>query len=189
MTAPRSVTFVRELANSAVAPALQLFGFIDSLEAIDVNSPGLEFLEGSHFWEGMPRYLQEDTPDYERFYRDAVGVDENGASVNDANDVSTSAHMFGCWETLFVIKQAMEAAGYSGPDDRAALVEATEALERFEAGEEHPQGEKRFVPEIHQSFGQQNISVLREGRLDVIHRTSIEDSMYEPEADYRTQEL
>jgi branched-chain amino acid transport system substrate-binding protein len=45
------------------------------------------------------------------------------------------------------------------------------------------------VPEIHQSFGHQNISVLRDGRLDVIHRTAIEDSMYEPEADYRTEAL
>jgi branched-chain amino acid transport system substrate-binding protein len=134
------------LASSSAASGPELFGFIDSLEAIDINSPGLEFLEGSHFWEGMPRYLQADAPDYERFYRDAVGIDENGASVNDANDVSTAAHMFGCWETLFIIKEAMEAAGYSGPEDRAALVEATEALERFDAGEEHPQGDKIFVP-------------------------------------------
>jgi branched-chain amino acid transport system substrate-binding protein len=189
MIGPAILTFVRELGEFFGGSGPELFGFIDSLEAIDVNSPGLEFLEGSHFWEGMPRYLQADSPDYERFYRDAVGIDETGASVNDSNDVSTAAHMFGCWETLFVIKEAMEAAGYSGPQDRAKLVEATEELQRFEAGEEHPQGAKVFMPEIHQSFGHQNISVLRDGRLDVIHRTAIEDSMYEPEADYRTETL
>jgi branched-chain amino acid transport system substrate-binding protein len=189
MIGPAILTFVRELGEFFGGNGPELFGFIDSLEAIDINSPGLEFLEGSHFWEGMPRYLQEGAPDYERFYRDAVGIDENGASVNDPNDVSTAAHMFGCWETLFIIKRAMEAADYQGPDDRAALVEATEALERFDAGEEHPQGDKIFVPEIHQSFGHQNISVLHDGRLDVVHRTEIEDSMYEPEGDYRTEEL
>jgi branched-chain amino acid transport system substrate-binding protein len=189
MIGPAILTFVRELGEFFGGNGPELFGFIDSLEAIDVNSPGLEFLEGSHFWEGMPRYLQDGAPDYERFYRDTVGIDENGASVNDPNDVSTAAHMFGCWETLFIIKDAMEAADYRGPEDRAKLVEATEAMERFEAGEEHPQGSKIFLPEIHQSFGHQNISVLRDGRLDVVHRTSIEESMYEPEADYRTEEL
>jgi branched-chain amino acid transport system substrate-binding protein len=44
-----------------------------------------------------------------------VGVDDNGASVTDARDVSTYAHMFSCWETLFVIRDAMEAADYQGP--------------------------------------------------------------------------
>ncbi len=189
MIGPAVLTFVKELGEFFGSGGPQLFGFIDSLEAIDINSPGLEFLEGSHFWEGMPRYLQPDAPDHERFYRDTVGLDENGASVNDPNDVATSAHMFGCWETLFVIKQAMEAADYRGPDDRAKLIEATEAMSSFEAGEEHPQGGKIFVPEIHQSFGHQNISVVEDGRLRVVHRTEIEDSMYEPEADYRTQEL
>ena len=36
----------------------EIFGFIDSLEAVDIASPGLEFLDGSHFWEGHPRYKQ-----------------------------------------------------------------------------------------------------------------------------------
>ena len=48
--------------------------------------------------------------------------------------------MFGCWETLYVIKKAMEDAGYKGPEDRAKLVEATEALTEFAEGPEHPQG-------------------------------------------------
>jgi hypothetical protein len=33
----------------------------------------------------------------------------------------------------------------------------------------------------------QNISVVENGRLNVVHRTSIEDGIYEPEADYTTQ--
>ena len=46
-----------------------------------------------------------------------MGVDENGASVSDPNDISTYAHMFGCWETLYVIKQAIEASGYQSATD------------------------------------------------------------------------
>ncbi|MCB2135088.1 MAG: ABC transporter substrate-binding protein, partial [Rhodobacteraceae bacterium] len=57
MVGPAVLTFVKELGEfygSGARP--QLFGFIDSLEAVDINSPGLEFLDGSHFWEGHPRY-------------------------------------------------------------------------------------------------------------------------------------
>ena len=189
MVGPAVLTFVKELGEFYGGSGPKLFGFIDSLEAVDINSPGLEFLEGSHFWEGMPRYLQEGASEHEKAYREAVGLDENGASVNDAKDVSTAAHMFGCWETLYIIKAAMEAAGYRGPEDRAKLVEATEAMTEFPEGAEHPQGTKVFDGKIHQVFGSQNISVVENGRLNVVHRTSIEDGRYEPEADYTTQPL
>src|SRR5690606_6033623 len=98
--------------------------------------------------------------------------------------VSTAAHMFGCWETLYVIKAAMEAAGYKGPEDRAKMIEATEAMTGFNAGDEHPQGDKTFNGKIHQCFGHQNISKVENMKLFVVHKTEIEDGMYEPEADY-----
>ena len=89
-------------------------------------------------------------------------------------------------ETLI---EVLEDAGYQGPQDRAKLIEATEALTDFADGIEHPQGDKVFNGKLHQVFGHQNISQVSEGRLKVVHRTSIEDGMYEPEADYTTQAL
>lgn len=189
MVGPAVLTFVKELGEFYGSNRPQLFGFIDSLEAVDINSPGLEFLEGSHFWEGSPRYAQPDDTDAQKAYRAAVGIDENGASVDDPKDISTAAHMFGCWETLYVIKKAMEDSGYQGRDDAGKLVEATEALTEFAEGPEHPQGPKTFNGKIHQCFGIQNISKLEGGRLNVVHKTSIEDGMYEPEGDYTTQPL
>ena len=189
MVGPAVLTFVKELGEFYGSGGPKLFGFIDSLEAVDINSPGLEFLDGTYFWEGMPRYLQPGASDVVEAYRTAVGIDENGASVNDPKDVSTAAHMFGCWETLHIIKRAMEAAGYQGPQDRAKLVEATEALTEFAEGAEHPQGRKVFNPKIHQSFGHQFISQVSGGKLNVVHRTEIEDGMYEPETDYTAMGL
>lgn len=189
MVGPAVLTFVKEMGQFFGGQGPALFGFIDSLEAIDLASPGLEFLEGSHFWEGMPRYLQSDIPDHAKFYREAVGIDENGASVDDPDDVSTAGHMFGCWETLHVIKQAMEEVDYQGPDDRAALVEATEAMSEFSAGREHPQGDKIFDGKLHQCFGHQHISLVEDMKLRVVHTTDIEDGMYEPEADYTSEPL
>ena len=189
MVGPAVLTFVKELGEFYGSNRPQLFGFMDSLEATDINSPGLEFLDGSHFWEGSPRYAQADDSAAQKAYRAAVGIDDNGAAVGDPKDVSTASHMFGCWETLYVVKKAMEDAGYKGPEDRAKLVEATEALTEFAEGPEHPQGAKTFNGKIHQCFGIQNISKVEGGKLKVVHKTKIEDGLYEPEGDYTTQPL
>jgi branched-chain amino acid transport system substrate-binding protein len=78
--------------------------------------------------------------------------------------------MFGCWETLHIIKHAIEASGYKSATDadRKALVEATEAMTEFPEGQEHPQGRKIFNGKIHQSFGHQNISRVEGGKLNVV---------------------
>ena len=99
--------------------------------------------------------------------------------------------MFGCWETLYVIKRAVEESGYKSPTDkdRAALIEAVEAVESYEEGIAHPQGRKVFNGKLHQSFGQQFISKVENQRLEVIHRTTIEDGLYESDTDYTKMSL
>ena len=189
MVGPAVLTFVKELGEFYGSSGPKLFGFIDSLEAVDIDSPGLEYLEGSHFWEGSPRYAQPDDTDAQKAYRAAVGIDQNGAATENPKDISTAGHMFGCWETLYVIKKAMEDCGYKGPEDRAKLVEATEALTTLAEGPEHPQGPKIFNGKLHQVFGVQYISKLEGGRLNVIHRTTIEDGLYESDVDYTKMPL
>lgn len=187
MVGPAVLTFVKELGEFYGTGARpQIFGFIDSLEAVDIASPGLEFLEGTHFWEGHNRVKQADASEHELFYRAAVGVDDNGASVSDARDVSTYAHMFSCWETLFIIKAAMEAAGYQGTGDRQKFVEAIESMTAMPASQTHPQGDKVFNGKTHQVFGHQFISKVEGGKLMRVHTTSIEDGMYPDAVDYTT---
>ena len=189
MVGPAVLTFVKELGEFFGPSSPEIFGFIDSLEAVDLSSPGLEFLEGTYFWEGMPRYAQADQSEHDKFYRAAVGVDENGASLSDPADVSTYAHMFGCWETLYIIKDAMEASGYQSPADRPALIEAVEAMTDIPESREHPQGAKLFNGKTHQVFGHQFISKVEGGRMVKLHTTSIEDGLYEDEVDYTTLPL
>ena len=189
MVGPAVLTFVKELGEHFGSQHPALFGFIDSLEAVDLKSPGLEFLDGSYLWEAYPRFAGASPKPHDTFYREKVGVDANGASTSDAADISTFSHMFGCWETLFVLKKAMEAAGYQGPADKAKLIEATEAMTGFAEGNEHPQGDKQFNGKIHQSFGHQNITQIKGGVADVVYRTTIEEGLYEPEADYTKMAL
>ncbi|WP_412554759.1 ABC transporter substrate-binding protein [Shimia sp. MIT1388] len=189
MVGPAVLTFVKELGEFFGPQRPEMFGFIDSLEAVDIGSPGLEFLEGTYFWEGNPRYAQEDQSEYDAFFRERVGVDANGASVSDPKDVSTYAHMFGCWETLHVVKAGMESAGYRGPQDRAALIEALEAMTHMPHSNAHPQGAKIFNGKTHQVFGHQYITKVVDGKLLLVHTTSIEDTFYPDEVDYTTQAL
>ena len=167
----------------------QIFGFIDSLEAVDLASPGLEFLDGTYFWEANPRYAGPDQTPEDKFFREKVGVDQNGASVDDPKDISTYSHMFGCWETLYTIKQAVEASGYKSAADKGALIEAVEAMTAFPAGNEHPQGDKTFNGKRHQCYGHQYISKVEGQKLSVVHKTSIEDGLYENDTDYTKQPL
>jgi branched-chain amino acid transport system substrate-binding protein len=187
MVGPAVLTFVKELGEFYGTGARpQIFGFIDSLEAVDTATAGLEFLEGTHFWEGHNRVKQADASEHEVFYRAAVGVDDDGKSVADAKDVATYAHMFSCWETLFIIKAAMEAAGYQGTGDRQKFVEAIEAMTAMPASQMHPQGDKVFNGKTHQVFGHQFISKVEGGKLMRVHTTSIEDGMYPDAVDYTT---
>ncbi|SLN40097.1 Aliphatic amidase expression-regulating protein [Roseovarius albus] len=187
MVGPAVLTFVKELGEFFGPSRPEIFGFIDSLEAVDISSPGLEYLEGTYFWEGNPRHAQEDQSEHDKFYRAAVGVDERGASISDPSDVSTYAHMFGCWETLHVIKAGMEAAGYQSHADRAKLIEAVEAMTEMPLSQAHPQGAKLFNGKTHQVFGHQYISKVTDGKLVKVHTTSIEDTLYPDEVDYTTQ--
>lgn len=187
MVGPAVLTFVKELGEFFGPNRPEIFGFIDSLEAVDINSPGLEFLEGTYFWEGMPRYAQANQTSHDKLYREAVGVDDDGASLSDSRDISTYAHMFGCWETLNVIKAGMEAADYKGPEDRTKLIEAVEAMSDMPMSDDHPQGAKRFNGKTHQTFGPQYISKVTDGKLVLAHEASIEDTLYEDEVDYTTQ--
>ena len=187
MVGPAVLTFVKEMGEFFGPSKPEIFGFIDSLEAVDIASPGLEFLEGTYFWEGNPRYAQDTNHDFDANYRKAVGVDENGASVADSKDVSTYAHMFGCWETLNIVKRGMEMADYKGVGDRQALIEAVESMSNMDLSDDHPQGAKIFNGKTHQTFGHQYISKVEGGKLALAHTTSIEDTMYEDEVDYTTQ--
>jgi branched-chain amino acid transport system substrate-binding protein len=191
MVGPGVLTFVKEMGEYFGSRKPKLFGFIDSLEGVDIASPGLEFLDGSYVWEAFPRYAGNVNTMSDRSYRERVGVNVNGASVMDQKDVSTYSHMFGCWETLHVIKEAVERSGYKSPTpkDRRALIETLERIDTFSEGMQHPQGTKRFVGRLHQSFGRQFISQVRNKKLTVVHMTRIEDGMYPPEADYRNQPL
>ena len=99
--------------------------------------------------------------------------------------------MFGCWETLYVIKQAMEAAGYQGAGQTAGkLIEATEAHDRHSPkAPSIRRATRRSTARSTRASATRTSRRWKGGKLNVVHRTSIEDGLYEPEADYTKMAL
>lgn len=187
MVGPAVLSFVKQLGEFFGPSRPEFFGFIDSLEAVDLRSSGLQFLEGTYMWEGLPRHVQAKPLPFDHVLRDAVGLDARGASLSDPANVSTYSHMYGCWETLNIIKAGMEACDYQSIEDRAKLIEAVEDMSYFSESEDHPQGDKLFLGKRHQSYGRQFISRITDGRLELAHTTSIEDGLYDNDTDYTSQ--
>ena len=75
------------------------------------------------------------------------------------------------------------------PGDYKKVVEALESMTDFAEGPAHPQGPKKFNGKLHQCYGHQYVSKVEGRKLKVVHRTKIEDSLYDPEADYTKQPL
>lgn len=189
MVGPGVLTFVKEMGEHFGSTRPQIFGFIDSLEAVDLSTPALDYLNGTYFWEAFPRYAGANPSAPDTFFRSKVGVNENGAAIADPKDISTYSHMFGCWETLYFLKQAMEASGYKTKADTAKLIEASEAITALPFGNEHPQGAKVFNGKLHQAFGVQHISKVTDGKLGVVHTTTLEDGLYASDVDYTKMSL
>ena len=83
MVGPAVLTFVKEMGEHFGRKRPQIFGFIDSLEGVDMASAGLDYLNGTYFWEAFPRYLQGNEPAYVKEFRQRVGVNDAGASLAD----------------------------------------------------------------------------------------------------------
>jgi len=189
MVGPAVLTFVKELGQHLGSKRPQMFGFIDSIEAVDLATPQLNFLEGTYFWEADSRYAQSNQSEFDKFYRQTVGVDNNGASTSDAKDVTTYSHMFACWETLFIIKQVMEMSGYQSSKDAPKFIEALESIKEWKESREHPQGDKLFNGKTHQVFGHQTISKVEKSKLVTVHTTEIKDGFYPDQTDYTKMSL
>ncbi len=190
MVGPAVLTFVKELGEFYGSNQPQLFGFIDSLEAVDINSPGLEFLDGSYFWEGSPRYAQDNDS------RGAEGLSRSRRHRRERRGGGRcQGRLDGCPHVRLLGDALRHQAGDGGrrlqgagrPRQAGRGDRGADRVRR--KGTEHPQGDKMFNGKIHQCFGHQNISKVEGGKLKVVHRTTIDEGLYEPEGDYTTQAL
>jgi len=129
---------------------------VQSIETVDV-SQFAEAGEGATFLTGLPRQVsQHDTEPYRNLHETA---DVEGA------DVPLLSYFWVSWETLSMIKLAVEESGWTSQDDHQELIEWLEQGHEFEESNAFPQGTKQLRGEDHQTMMDIYVEQMEEGEL------------------------
>lgn len=186
LVGPGIFTFVKQLAQYGFEG--EKFGFVDSIEGIDTETIA-DDTGGWWFWEAFPRRLNGYDTQYNRTYREIIGVDEEGSAVEDKKNISVFSHMHSVWESLFTIKKCVEGSGWESKADNKKFIEYLENTSKLDEGIGYPAGTKLFNGKNHQAFGQHFISKMESGKLNMKFRIPVDKSLYEPSVDYRQEPI
>ena len=181
MVGPGVLTFVKEMGEHFGKKRPQIFGFIDSLEGVDIASPGLEFLDGTYFWEAFPRYAEGPRRRTRRATASssASTIPVRARRIQGRVDVLAHVRLLG--------DAACHQAG-SGKErlqgsDAWRLQEARRSPrvdDRLRRGTWASARAKSSTASCTSGYGHQYVSKVEGRRLKVVHRTKIEDSLYDP---------
>lgn len=181
-TAVDTARFLRAAHELGVHERVKILGLIEGIDVLDTRSPAFA---GTYYLTSYPRRsdeVPEDLKTYDRIYRSAVGIDDEGFS-SEGEGVVPIADLFGSWQALSLLKAGIEASDWRSRRDNPALIEALEGLS-WAAGPDFPQGAGFLRSQDHLAFHDHYLERVEDGALTVIVRIPKERSLYEPPADY-----
>jgi branched-chain amino acid transport system substrate-binding protein len=178
---------LRQTVEIGLHKRLQRFTVICCTEGIGQEVVGKESV-GAYYIEYHPRHLDQipkELQPYEKTYRKACGVDDDGKEVGNPKVTIAGSHMFSMWIYPYMIKMGIEQAGWKDSKKNADLIKAICSL-KLKAGPWCPIGDLNMREEDHQGFSDFYISrVEPDLKLKVLERIPKEKVMYEPEVDLR----
>ena len=131
--------------------------------AFDPLSNG-KYVEGVWGMDTLPWELADkDTPNLKAF-RDLLGIDAHGREIGTNKNVSVG-ETWPIWESLSVVKLAIEGSGWKQRSDATALSKYIEANPNYPEGELFPQGPLYIRPADHQAFCTINLLQVENGRI------------------------
>jgi len=163
------------------------FSPVCTLEAVDLEKLGAA-VEGAWALEYLPRRLRYKDTQSHREFRKLVAVDEEGREVGNPTRVIAGSHYWSTWESIHLIKRAVETSGWKSKTDTPALIQALEGMKVSE-GPEFPQGDLFLRAEDHQGFHQHWMSRIEKGKLEVKFTVPVERVVYAPPVDYRKEKV
>ncbi len=177
------LAFIRDLHT--IRPDMVKVGgnYVASGQEIDKLGPPAE---GLYVVTGYPQVAKEIGTEDDQTYRKTIGMDDMGLEVGTGKHLVPS-YQWSTWESVYAIKEIVEASGWSGKDDTPAFIKALEAR-RFERSIAHPEGSKHFRAADHLSIKGLWIEQVKDGQLKVVKRISAEDVIYPPMVDYPKEE-
>lgn len=177
------LAFIRDLYT--LRPDIARIGGNYVLSGQDIEKLG-EVAEGLYVITGYPQEAREMGTEYDRAYREAIGMDDRGLEIGTGRHLVPS-YQYSTWESIYAIKEIVEEIGWTGRADTPGFIKALEGR-RFKLSFSHPEGDKYFRPEDHLSIKGLWIEQVKGGRLPVVKRIPAEDTVYPPMVNYPKEE-
>ena len=178
---------LRQTVEVGLHKRLQRYTVICCTEGIGQEIVGKESI-GAYYIEYHPRHLDQvpkELHPYEKAYRKACGVDDDGKEVGNPMVTIAGSHMYSMWIYPYMIKLGIEQTGWKDSKKNTDLIKAICSL-KLKAGPWCPIGDLTMREEDHQGFSDFYISrVEPDLKLKVLERIPKEKAMYEPEVDLR----
>lgn len=184
---PAALGVMRQSVELGLHKKMKRYTVICCTEGIGQEVVGKESA-GAYYIEYQPRHFDQvpkELQTYERSYRQAVGVSDDGKDTKDPKITSAHSHMWSMWTSAYMIKQGVEQTGWKDNTKNADFIKAVVKM-KLKAGPWAPQGDLVMREEDHQGFHDHYISeVTPDLKLKILARIPKEKLMYEPTVDLR----
>lgn len=184
---PAALGVMRQTVELGLHKKMQRYTVICCTEGIGQEVVGKESA-GAHYIEYQPRHFDQvpkELQGFERAYRKAVGVTDDGKDTKDGKITSAHSHMWSMWTVPYMIKQGVEQTGWKDNSKNADFIKAVVRM-KLKAGPWTPQGDLVMREEDHQGFHDHYISeVTPDLKLKVLARVPKEKLMYDPMIDLK----
>ena len=178
---------MRQTVELGLHKRLKRYTVICCTDGVGQETVGRESA-GAHYLSYYPRYagqVPKELQAFDKAYREACGVTDDGKDVKDPKNTSTASHMWSMWTTPHMIKLAVEKTGWKDAKKNADFMKAFSSL-KVKAGPWAPQGDLVMRETDHQGFHDHYLEEVQPDlKLKVIARIPKEKLMYDPPVDLR----
>ena len=180
---------MRQTVELGLHKRLQRYTVICCTDGVGQEMVGKESA-GAHYLSYYPRHASQvpkELQAYDKAYRTACGMTDDGKDAGDPKNTSTASHMWTMWTTPYMIKQAVEQSGWKDEKKNADFMKAFCSL-KVKAGPWAPQGDLVMRDSDHQGFHDHYLEEVQPDlNLKVIARIPKEKLMYEAPVDLRSK--
>lgn len=160
-----SIAFYTQMKSMRLDEKMKQYSVSGTIEAISPEQiKGAA--EGVYFVENFPRPLKYKDDEYHREFNKMMNIDDVHAKENGSDRVMAKSHAWQSYENFFVLKQAIEEAGWKTKKDTPGVVEALEGLE-MKNSIAHPQGGKLLRAQDHSGMIDCYISQVQDNKFAV----------------------
>ena len=142
-----SVAFYTQQKAMRLDEKMKMYSVSGTIECIDPRDIG-GATEGVYFLENFPRPLEYKNDSYHKEFNKLMNVDNVYAKENGSNKVMAKSDCWQSYENFFVLKAAIEKAGWKTKKDTPEVVKALEGL-KMKNSLAHPQGSKILRAQDH----------------------------------------